>query len=155
MEVNKPGYMALYGIVGEKDKETFKRFQQGKLVFRPNPESDEGMVTLKISELRDPLNGTLDLSKCGESGRYLSIATGLRKVQNPANANKVEIWFTLRLLVDKKMSTLAENHHLRAITKDGNWDGSKAPIGIFWTWGGWNATSHMAYCDYLTNLSFG
>ncbi|EKE10476.1 MAG: hypothetical protein ACD_16C00027G0001, partial [uncultured bacterium] len=33
------------------------------------------------------------------------------------------------------------------------WDAARAPIGIFWTWGGWNATDHMMYCDYLTTES--
>src|SRR3990167_7867991 len=84
----------------------------------------------------------------GEKKKYLSIATGYRKVQTPANANKVEIWFTPRFLVDKEMPHLDPNHHMRAII--GSWDAARAPIGIFWTWGGWNATDHMAYCDYLT-----
>lgn len=153
MEVNKPGWMAWYGIVGDRNKETYKRFLQGTLLYRPNPASNEGMITLRIADLLNPLEGTFDLSQCGKSKQSLSISTGFRKVQNPANANKVEIWFTPWFLADKKMSTLAENHHLRAITKGGNWDGVKAPIGIFWTGGGWNATSHMPYCDYLTTES--
>ncbi|WP_331256092.1 hypothetical protein [Candidatus Bealeia paramacronuclearis] len=49
------------------------------------------------------------------------------------------------------MSQLAKNHHIRAIIE--NWDAVKAPIAIFWTWGGWNATDDMAYCNYLPTES--
>jgi hypothetical protein len=49
------------------------------------------------------------------------------------------------------MPQLAQNHHIRAIS--GNWDAARAPIGIFWTWGGWNEGDQMAYCDYLTTES--
>lgn len=69
-------------------------------------------------------------------------------MRNPANAKKAEIWLTPRFLVDKVMPQLAPNHHLRAIV--GNWDAAKAPIGILWTWGGWDEAWR---CDYLTRGS--
>src|SRR3989338_5401214 len=126
----------------------YERFLKGVLVYRPTEGSDEGMVVMRIADLANPLESTFDLSKCGDRGQYLSIATGYRKVQTPANANKVEIWFTPRFLVDREMSHLAPNHHMRAII--GSWDAARAPIGIFWTWGGWDASDQLAYCDYLT-----
>src|SRR3989338_1059219 len=128
----------------------YERFLKGVLVYRPTEGSDEGMVVMRIADLANPLESTFDLSKCGDRGQYLSIATGYRKVQTPANANKVEIWFTPRFLVDREMSHLAPNHHMRAI---GSWDAARAPIGIFWTWGGWDAAGLMAYCNYLTTES--
>lgn len=132
-------------------EEIYERFLKGKLIYRPQEGSDVGKIEMPIAALVNPLEGTFDLSNCGDAGNYLSIATGYRKVQTPANANKVEIWFTPRFLVDKEMSQLAQNHHMRAII--GNWDAVRAPLGIFWTWGGWNATEHMTYCDYLTTES--
>jgi len=129
-------------------EEIYERFLKGVLIYRPQEGSDVGKIEMPIVNLANPLEGTFDLSSCGDTGRYLSIATGYRKVQTPANANKVEIWFTPRFLVDKEMPQLAQNHHMRAIS--GNWDAARAPIGIFWTWGGWNASNQIAYCDYLT-----
>lgn len=139
-----------YFNIEEKNKDVFWHLFKGKLIYKPDPNSDEGRVDLFISSLPNPLEGTFDLSNCGDSGKYLSIATGYRKVQNKANASKVEIWLTPRFLVDKEMPQLAKNHHIREII--GNWDATKAPIGIFWTWGGLNA-AYMAYCDYLTTES--
>ena len=149
--IKKSWVQGLYNIIDPQEKEIFELFYKGRLIYRPNEGSDEGMIILPISALRNPLNSSFDLSRCGDTGQYLSIATGYRKVQTPANANKVEIWFTPRFLVDKEMPHLAPNHHMRAII--GSWDAARAPIGIFWTWGGWNATDHMTYCDYLTTES--
>ena len=149
--IKKSWVQGLYNIIDPQEKEIFELFYKGRLIYRPNEGSDEGMIILPISALRNPLNSSFDLSRCGDTGQYLSIATGYRKVQTPANANKVEIWFTPRFLVDKEMPHLAPNHHMRAII--GSWDAARAPIGIFWTWGGWNATNHMTYCDYLTTVS--
>ena len=133
-------------------EEIYKRFLKGKLVYRPNEGSDVGKIELPIAALTNPLDSSFDLSKCGDTGKYLSINTGYRKGKTPANANKVEIWFTPRFLVDKEMPQLAANHHIRAISK--NWDAARAPIGIFWTWGGWDAKDEMGYCDYLTTESW-
>lgn len=150
MKVDAPSWKASYGIT-PKNEDIYRQFLSGVLIYRPDPNSDEGMITLKISDLINPLEGTFDLSNCGDTGQYLSIATGYRKAQTPANAWKVEIWFTPWFLVDKKMPQLAPNHHIRAIS--GNWDVASAPIGIFWTWGGWNAANQIAYCDYFTKES--
>ena len=132
-------------------EDIYERFLKGVLVYRPTEGSDVGKIELPIAALTNPLGSIFDLSSCGDTGQYLSIATGYRKVQSPTNANKVEIWLTPRFLVDKEMPQLAQNHHIRAIS--GNWDAARAPIGIFWTWGGWNEGDQMAYCDYLTTES--
>lgn len=52
MEVNKPGWMAWYGIIGPEKKAIYERFLKGRLIYRPNPESNEGMITLPISDLK-------------------------------------------------------------------------------------------------------
>ena len=137
--------------VARGHEEIYERFLRGVLIYRPQEGSDVGKIEMPIANLANPLEGTFDLSSCGDTGQYLSIATGYRKGVKAENANKVEIWFTPRFLVDKEMSQLAQNHHMRAIS--GNWDAARAPIGIFWTWGGWNASGQLAYCDYLTTES--
>lgn len=148
MEVNKPSWKAWHGITS-KYEDIYQQFLNGTLIYRPKPQSDEGMITLKISDLTNPLRGKFDLSQCGDTGKYLNIATGYRKAQAPENSNKVEIWLTPRFLIDKEMPRLAPDHHIRTTSK--NWGIARAPFGIFWTWGAWNAGTNMAYCYYLTN----
>ena len=137
-----------YNITDPDNIETLKRVYNGKLIYRPNPTSDEGMIRLFISDLKNPLEGMFDLSKCGDSGQHLSIATGYRKVQPLGDARKVEIWLTPWFLVDKERLQLPHNHHMRRVIK--TWNPEKAPVGIFWTWNAWNVWQHIEYCDYLT-----
>jgi hypothetical protein len=111
----------------------YQRFLNGVLIYRPKPDNDAGMIKLPIAALRNPLESTFDLSKCGDIGQYLSISTGYRKRVNPANANKVEIWIAPRFLIDAGLKGDAK--HFQAIA--GSW-APDAPVGIFWTWGGTN-----------------
>ena len=97
-------------------------------------------------DLSNPLEGTFDLSQCGYTGNYLSISTGYRKVKKPENADKVEIWFTPRFLVEKEIKTSAR--HLAAIFPS-SWSDS-APVGMLWTYGNWDDTG---WYEYLTNES--
>lgn len=110
----------------------YERFLMGVLVYRPTEGSDVGKIELPIAALANPLDGTFDLSKCGETGRYLSIATGYRKTMQAANANKVEIWITPRFLVEKDISGPA--CHYAPIMSD--WDDHTVPVGLFFNWGG-------------------
>ena len=115
------------------------------LIYRPNEGSDVGMVKLPIRELINPLEETFDLSRCGDTGKYLSIATGYRKGKRPENINKMEIWFAPRFLIEKELHTTAA--HFKPIMA--NWKQEQAPVGMFWTWGKWD---DMWY-DYLTTES--
>jgi len=153
--IGQPCWKASYGVTPKKES-IYQQFLNGVLIYRPDPDSDNGRIELPIRTLANPLDGTFDLSNCGEVGKYLSISTGYRKVWNPANAGKFETWFIPRFLVDQNMSNLAHNHHLRKIIEEGHWDAVKAPVGIFWTWGGWYANTDenlMKPCDYITNQS--
>ena len=132
--------------VARGHEEIYEKFLKGVLVYRPSEGSDVGRIDLPIAALSNPLDGTFDLSNCGDTGEYLSISTGYRKGHNPDNKNKVEIWFAPWFLVDKEKSHLAQNHHMREILK--TWDPEQAPIGIFCTWGGWNGGSQLGHCDY-------
>lgn len=66
-------------------EEIYSRFINGKLIYQPNPNSDEGKIEMKIKDLSDPLNGTFNLSECGDAGEYLTIATGYYKVGDTSN----------------------------------------------------------------------
>lgn len=123
----------------------YQKFLDGKLIYRPIPESDEGMIEMKISDLANPLAGTFDLSKCGEEAcKYLSISTGYRKEIEPENADKMEIWIAPWCLIKKRLSTTAG--HFQDIMD--NWNEETAPVGIFFTWGGWE---HLDWYDYFTS----
>lgn len=126
-----------------QDEAVYQRFINGALIYRPNPESDDGKIVLPISSLKNPLEDTFDLSQCGDMGKDLSIATGYRKEKKPENASKVEIWFAPRFLIEKELDTTAK--HFQAIFS-AKWNTS-APVGVFWTWGGWD---NLSYMDYLT-----
>lgn len=132
--------------IAEGHDETYRRFYLGKLVYKPDPNSDVGRIELSIKDLVNPLDGTFDLSQCGDSGKYLSIATGYRTGKNPENDDKVEVWIAPRFLIEKNLETSAT--HFKPIMRD--WNASTAPVGVFWTWGGWD---NMESFDYLTTNS--
>ena len=115
-------------------EEIYERFMNGRLLY-------EGREVAQIATLinRDTLEGTFDLTGCGDAGQYLSINTGYRKGKKAENANKVEIWFVPKFLVERDLATTAS--HFQPIM--GKWT---APIGIFWTWGGWDK---LGWFDYL------
>jgi hypothetical protein len=129
-------------------EEIYLRFINGKLIYRPLPGNDTGRIDFPIAELANPLMGIFDLSRCGNTGQYLSIATGYKKGQIPANAKKTEIWLVPRFLIENEMCPT--DTHFSSIMSD--WPPT-APIGIFWTWGSHTAAAHNF--DYLTNQSIG
>ena len=119
----------------------YQRFLNGVLVYKPNQDSDEGMVRLPIRNLANPLKGTFDLSECGDIGKYISISTGYREAENPENKDKIEMWLAPRFLVEAKLDGSAR--HLKEIF--GDWVEGNA-MGIFWTRGSWE---YMEWYDYL------
>lgn len=126
-----------------KDEYIYRRFLKGVLVYRPNEGSDIGRIDLPIASLVNPLEGTFDLSQCGDTGQCLSISTGYRKKKKAENEYKIEIWLTPRFLVEKEINGSAQ--HYQGIFPS-QWP-EKAPIGIFWTWSEWD---NMGWYDYLT-----
>jgi hypothetical protein len=122
----------------------YQRFLNGVLIYRPKEGDDLGRIHLPIAALGNPLEGTFDLSRCGDSGKHLSISVGYRKGKIAENANKVEIWFAPRFLIEKELKTTAA--HFQEIF--GNWN-DNAPVGIFWTGGWWDNKDYY----YLTTQS--
>jgi hypothetical protein len=136
----------LIPLIAQGHEQVYERFLKGKLIYKPDPKSDEGRVELLICELKNPLEGTFDLSKCGDTGKYLSINTGYRKGKKQENANKLEIWFVPRFLVKKELDTTAQ--HFKEIFP-AKWP-KTAPVGIFWTQGSWD---YLDSYDYITTES--
>lgn len=141
--IKKVWLRGLYNIIDPKEVEIFEQFYNGKLIYRPDPASNAGMVTLSISALKNPLEGTFDLSNCGDAGKYLSIATGYRKGIISSNSEKVEVWIALQFLIERKLGTTAA--HFNPIMDI--WKEEQAPVGIFFTWGGWD---NLGCYEYLT-----
>lgn len=143
MKVGMPSWKAWYGVTPENEH-IYQQFLNGTLIYRPDPQSDAGMITLKISDLTNPLEGTFDVLPCGDMGKYLSISTGYRKGMKSENKDKLEIWLTPRFMIEKKLKSSAS--HFKPIM--GNWKEETAPIGILWSWGAWE---DLSCYDYLTS----
>lgn len=124
----------------ENEKHIYERFLRGRLIYRPQEGSDVGRIDMPISAMQNPLEGAFDLSRCGDTGEFLSISTGYRKRKKLENAKKVEVWLAPRFLIKKELQTKAS--HFQGIMD--LWHDS-APIGIFWTWGGWDNLSDFDY----------
>lgn len=127
-------------------EEIYLRFLNGKLIYRPTEGSDAGKIELLIRDIMNPntLEGTFDLSRCGDTGKYLSINTGYRKGKKAANKDKVEIWFAPRFLIEKELGATAG--HFREIMTDAKWP-KTAGIGLFYTCGD---RDYLDWYDYLT-----
>lgn len=108
----------------------YEIFLQGRLIYKPDRESDAGRIDLPIAALLNPLDGTFDLSRCGNAGKYFSISTGYRKGKKAENARKVEIWVVPKFVIEREVSTTAR--HLAPIIT-----GVPGPIGVIWTLGHW------------------
>lgn len=141
---NAKRWVCEYFNIGEKNKDDFWRFFKGTLIYNPNPDNDVGRINLFISALPNPLEGTFNLSNCGDTGKHLSINTGYRKGKKQENTGKVEIWFAPRFLVEQEQDTTAGHFKFIFPTK---WPEASA-VGIFWTFGGWD---NLDWYDYLTS----
>jgi len=126
-----------------RDIDIYRRFLNGKLIYQPHEDNDEGKVEMRIGDLANPLEGMFDLSHCGDTGNYLSISTGYRKGKKPENEGKVEIWLVPRFLIEKEINGRA--NPFKSIYPN-NWPDT-ASVGIFWTWGNWD---NAGWYDYLT-----
>jgi hypothetical protein len=127
-------------------EEIYMRFMGGKLVYRPTSGSDVERREIRFSDVVNPstLEGTFNLSGCGDTGSYLSINSGYRKGKIATNENKVEVWIVPKFVIEKNLTSSA--HHLAPIM-----DSFISPVGIFWTRGGWN---NMNWYDYLITQNF-
>lgn len=127
-------------------EETYRRFLMGKLIYKPDPHSNEGRIDLLIRDLANPLEEEFDLSRCGDSERFLRINTGYRKEKKAANADTIEIWLALYPLIKGNLTDKAAGfQHIMGL-----WDPAVAPIGLFWTSGNWD---EMDVYDYLITNS--
>jgi len=114
--IPRPLHVPYYAIGFEAD---YAQFLGLNLIYKPNPESDEGKTETLLSSLANPLARVLPLPEGFDS--YFILQTGYKTKKIPANAGKLEIWFTPRFMLDDTAP----------------WRGimGGSPYGIFWTWG--------------------
>ena len=129
------------------DENTCKKFLNGRLIYENNSSNVNCKIEFPICDFVNPLEGTFDLSKCADTGKYLSISTGYRKRKKQENTNKVEIWLTPRFLVEKQINDSAKN--LSSIFPV-HWPDS-GKLGVIWTWGEWDDVN---WCDFFTTQDF-
>lgn len=133
-------------------EEIYRRFFRGKLVYRPDPNSDVGLKEFKISDLANPFSGTFDISGCGDTAQYLSISTGFRRAINPANRDKIEVWITPRFVIDKDPA--AHRTALR-LSQEAQLHGH--PYLVLFSWGGWDNLAWYevsAAVEYILGATF-
>lgn len=130
------------------DKLLYQRFLNGRLIYRPNKNSDEGKIEFPIAELANPLAGEFDLSKTGWLADKLSIHTGYRKAKISPNYDaKLQMWIAPRFLVKKNIKGSAK--HLDQMFVE-EWPDT-ADIGLIWTWGEWG---DLTWYDFHTTQGF-
>ena len=146
LEVRRIAELAPRVIIPEVARgyeDIYLRLLRGVLVYSPNPGSEVGKIEMRVSDLANPLEEAFDLSRFGDVGQYLSIATGYRKSKKAENASKIEIWITPWFLIKEEL--LGSASHFANIM--GSWDPRTAPVGIFFTWGGYDI---LGWYEYLT-----
>ncbi len=136
-------WRAKNGIIGHE--EFYQRFLNGELIYRPISDSEDGVVTRKVSDLKNPLDGTFDLSQCGRAGNHLLVTTD-PSVFFARLGELIVVGVFLHCFAKKKIDT--EAAPLKLIMD--NWNGEAAPVGIFWRWGVWD---NLEWYDYLTSAS--
>ena len=142
----------------------YQRFLRGVLIYKKD-QPDE--AKLPIANLAKPVEGTFDLSGCGETGNYIEVHTGhytedrkkqiredrIRRKSRPQpeggnpniNVKHVDIWLSPRFLIEKNLASVT---HFSSIMD--HWDRENAPVGLFWTWSEWD---NLSWFDYLTSVS--
>ena len=56
-----------------------QQFLRGRLVYKPDPNSDRETRVFPIGALLNPFEGEFNLSDCGDTWKYLSIHAGYKK----------------------------------------------------------------------------
>jgi hypothetical protein len=133
---------AWYGATGHE--EALNQFLNGKLMYKPTQDNEEGKIDFKISDLKSPFAGKFDLSQCGDASKYLPIMADFREKKPEENKDKVEVWFAPRFLIEKFQCSTAK--HFKPIL--GEWDGKTTPLGLFFTLGSWE---NLSWYEYVTD----
>jgi hypothetical protein len=121
-------------------EEDYLRFINGKLIYKPNKDNDLGRVEISFSSLSNPLDGTFDLSECGDMVQCLNIVTGYRK-GNRLNKDKFEVCIVPKFAV----------REYQIASRDWIVSSFTSPLGIFLRIGSWEDIDAF---DHLTDQNF-
>lgn len=117
--------------VAEGYEDDYRLFLSGKLIYKPNPDSDVGKIEMRIVDLTNPLGSEFDLSACGDIGNHLRISTGYRK-SKIEHQDKLEIWFSPLFLIERELETTAAHfHEVIGELKSREWY-KEENVGFFW-----------------------
>jgi hypothetical protein len=116
---------------GHEDE--YRQFLRGKLIYKPDPNSDIGRREFPIASLANPLAGTFDIAGCGDSTEHLQISTGFRTALNPANANKVEVWVVPQFVLRKDPRAHIFGDFLNCCKPHRD-----KSFAVLFNWGGWS-----------------
>lgn len=139
---------AFYGVQGHEN--LLNTILNAAIIYRPHPSSDDKMVRLSFSDLKNPFNGTFDLSVCGNDANYLVITTDVNrffKIKEEENQYRIVVLIALRQMIEQKINSLAKPF---APIMTG-WDAAKAPVGLFWRWS--YDSDDVTSWDYLITSS--
>jgi len=140
---------AFWGVTSEEEEEIFRIFLEGKLVYKPDPNSDARKKEFRIRDFVNPFGGTFPLSACGETDNFSQFTTDPSVFFAIDDENsKVNILIAPHFLINRYISTTTNAFTAMIGTIMGNWDKDK-PVGIFWRWGLFDATDF----DYLSSSS--
>ena len=123
-------------------EDVYLRFIRGKLIYKTGGFFIK-TIEIPILSLSNPLEGTFDLSRCGDVGKYLSISTGYRKSKISTNNYKVEVWIVPKFIMEQSLGTSA-NHFDDIISK---WT---SPFGMFWN----NGSDDLYHYRYVIDTPF-
>jgi hypothetical protein len=148
-QVDKDLWKVLNGIKTPEDEVIYQIFRNMELIYRPDPNSNEGMIRLPIPMGHNPFKYTFDLSSCGDKDRYVVITNDLERFFTIGGENEytLVICFAMRSWINKNIGSLSAPFN----TILTSWDAEQAPVGIFSRWGNW--TSEDGF-DYLTDQPF-
>lgn len=130
-------------LIAQGNEALYERFMAGSLIYKPTEGSTVGQIFIPIRDIANPttLEGTFNLSGCGDSGQHLSISTGFRRGKIVENAGKVEVWIVPKFMAEQNVEGSA-SHLMPALA---SWS---APYGIFFTSGNWNELDKFDYEIY-------
>ena len=141
MQVNTPLWKTLHGVTPATEA-IYQIFLNGKLVFKPEQNSEEGKIEQLFSNLAHPFNVVFDLSECDNDYQHLKITTSPRSFfEIEERDNQLNILIAPHFLIDKLISTTAKP--FKCIMN--YWYKDRAPFGIFLRMGDWEESSTFLY----------
>lgn len=106
----------------------YKQFISWKLIYKKGQPDQVILPFSSFLNSSNPLEGTFDLSQCGNTGKSLIISIGYHKLSEIENAGRIGIWIAPIFSIKKEFDAAASYFGVCS-----SWYASISSIGIFWT----------------------